>query len=91
MNCSNLARALALTLGAFGLTVIITVTLSLLLASVGLNRAETVVGATLASFIIYPLIAMASFHARSALRAWCWLAGAALPLALLGGWLRAAL
>lgn len=88
---SNLARALAVTLGAWALTVIIAVTLSLTIASFGVNRAETAMGVTLASFIVYPVIAMASFHARSATRAWCWLTAIGLPLAALGWWLRAAL
>ena len=91
LTASNLARALAVTLGAWVLTVIIAVTLSLTIASFGVNRAETVMGVTLASFIVYPLIAMASFHTRSAARAWCWLTAIGLPLAAVGWWLRAAL
>lgn len=91
LTVSNLARALAVTLGAWALTVIIAVTLSLAIASFGVNRAETVMGVTLASFIVYPLIAMASFHARSPIHAWCWLGAISLPLVGLGWWLRAAL
>lgn len=91
LTASNFARALAVTTGAWALTVIIAVTLSLAIASFGVNRAETVMGVTLASFIIYPVIAMATFYARSATRAWCWQVAIGLPLAVVGWWLRAAL
>jgi hypothetical protein len=77
------ARTLAGTLGAYGLTVQATVVLSFVLALGGMNRAEAVIAATLASFAIFAAIAMAVFHARSASRACLWLVGTAIPLALL--------
>lgn len=76
------ARTLAGTLGAYGLTVQVTVVLSFVLAHLGMDRAEAVVAATLASFAIFAVISMAIFHTRSAMRAWIWLAATALPLAL---------
>ncbi|MEE4450837.1 hypothetical protein [Novosphingobium resinovorum] len=78
-----LSRTLAGTLGAYGLTAQATVVLSFLLALAGMARAEAVVAATLASFAIFAGISMATFHARSAGRAWLWLAATAVPLALL--------
>lgn len=77
------ARTLAGTLGAYGLTAQITVVLSFVLALAGMDRAEAVVAATLASFAVFAAISMAIFHARSAGRAWLWLAGTAAPLSLL--------
>lgn len=77
------ARTLAGTLGAYGLTAQATVVLSFVLARLGMDRAEAVIAATLASFAIFAAISMAAFHARSAIRAWTWLAATAVPLALL--------
>lgn len=69
---ANLARILAVTQGAYGLTVQVTVVLSLLLAAFGLSRVEAVIAATLASFAV--------FHAASVARAWLWLVVVAVPL-----------
>lgn len=80
------SRVLAGTLGAYGVTSLVTVALSLLMAALGMDRVEAVTAATLASFAIFAAIAIAVFHARNMSRAWGWLAGAALPLALLS-WL----
>lgn len=77
------ARTLAGTLGAYGLTVQLTVVLSYLLALAGMDRVEAVTAATLASFAIFAMVSMAVFHARSAARACLWLAATALPLALM--------
>lgn len=78
------ARTLAGTLGAYALTVQVTVVLSFLLARAGMERVEALTAATLASFAIFAGISMAVFHARSAGRAWLWLVTTAVPLALLG-------
>jgi uncharacterized membrane protein len=75
-------RTAAATLGAYGLTALATAALSLLLARIGMDRVEAVTAATLMSFALFAIIAMAAFHARSAARAWSWLAGAGV---LLGG------
>ncbi|WP_043974787.1 hypothetical protein [Novosphingobium sp. P6W] len=83
-RASVATRTLAGTLGAYGLTVQVTVVLSFLLARAGMDRAEAVTAATLASFAIFAGISMAAFHASSAGRAWVWLAMTAAPLALLG-------
>lgn len=77
------SRAIAGTLGAYCLTSIATVALSLVLVRTGMDRVEAVTAATLTSFALFASIAMAAFHARSATRTWAWLVGAGLPLALL--------
>lgn len=79
-------RIFAGTLGAYALTSLATVALSLLLARMAMDRVEAVTAATLASFAIFAVIAMAAFHARNAARAWGWLFGLAPPLGLLS-WL----
>lgn len=66
----TIARILAVTLGAYGMTSLITVALSLMLARAGMDRVEAVTAATLASFAIFAMAAMAASHARSAARAW---------------------
>lgn len=76
------SRTIAGTLGAYGLTSLITVALSLLLAQAGMARTEAVIAATLVSFAVFALIAMAVFHAANATRAWLWLIGAAVPIGL---------
>lgn len=77
------ARTLAGTLGAYGVTALATVALSLILAAFGMNRAEAVTAATLGSYALFAVVAMTVFHAKSALRAWLGLTAAALPLMLL--------
>ncbi len=47
------------------------------------SRASAVLLATMPAFLIYALIVMAVFHARSGLRAWLWIAGVAALLAFL--------
>ena len=76
------SRIAAGILGAYGLTSLATVALSLLLARTGLDRMEAVAGATLVSFAIFAVIAMSVFNARSAVRAWGWLLACGLPLVL---------
>jgi len=73
------ARSLAGTLGAYGVTSLVTAALSLLLARIGMDRVEAVTTATLLSFAVFALIAVAAFHARSAARAWMWLIAIAGP------------
>lgn len=76
------ARVLAGTLGAYALTALVTVALSRLLVGAGVSAVEAVTGATLASFALFAIAAMAVFHARSAARAWAWLAILAVPCGL---------
>ncbi|MCG2841297.1 DUF4407 domain-containing protein [Sandaracinobacter sp. RS1-74] len=79
---STMFRFVAGTLGAYALTSLVTVALSLLLARLGMDRVEAVYAATLASFAVFAGVAMSAFHARSAARAWGWLLAFGLPLAL---------
>ena len=76
------ARSLAGTLGAFGVTSLVTAALSLLLARIGGDGVEAVTAATLLSFAVFALISMAVFHARSAARAWIWLIVVSVPTGL---------
>lgn len=76
------SRTIAGTLGAYGLTSLITIALSLLLARAGMAKTEAVIAATLASFAVFAVIAMAVFHAVSVTRAWLWLIGAAVSIGL---------
>lgn len=80
---SSISRILAGTLGAYGFASLATVTLSLALARIGMDPAEAVTAATLASFAIFTAMAVTSFHARSARRAWAWLFGISAPLAIM--------
>jgi hypothetical protein len=74
-------RIVAGTLGVYDLTSLATVALSLLLVRIGMDKVEAVTAATLASFVLFAVIAMATFHARSAARAWGWMLAVGLPLA----------
>ena len=74
---STPSRVLAGTLGAYGVTSLATAALSLSLVRLGTTRVEAVTAATLASFLIFAVIAMAVFHARSATRGWAGLGGGA--------------
>jgi len=57
----------------YALTAIVT---GLLARHLPLARVEASIAATLLSFAIFPVIAMAIFYARSTLRAWLWMTGA---------------
>lgn len=76
------ARVLAASVGGYALTSLLNLALPLALASFGVNQAQALLATTTASFLIYAAIIMAVFHARSAARAWAWLAASALPLGL---------
>lgn len=82
------SRTIAATLGAYAFAATATVALSLVLATLGMARAEAVTAATLASYAIFAVAAMTVFHARNSARAWAGLLVATLPLALLA-WLLA--
>lgn len=71
------SRAVAAIAGGYALSALSATALALLLP---LARAEAVIAATLASFVIYTCAVMWVFAARSAWRAW---AGLAVPSALL--------
>jgi hypothetical protein len=75
-------RIVAGTLGAYSLTSLATIALSLLLARIGMDLVEAVTAATLVSFAIFAVIAMAVFHARSVARVWGWLLVLAVPAGL---------
>lgn len=74
-------RVAAVTVGAFCLASLATTALSLVLARIGVSRADAVTIALLASAPIYAIVALASAYAPSAIRAWRWLLVTAVPLA----------
>ncbi|MEH3121634.1 MAG: hypothetical protein PGN16_06570 [Sphingomonas phyllosphaerae] len=80
---SIVSRVLAGTVGAYALTSLVTALVSLLLAGIGLDRAEAVTAATLPSFAIFAIIAMTAFRVRRAARAWGWLIALAVPMVIL--------
>lgn len=80
---ANAGRITACTLGAYGLTALVTAALSRLLVRFGMDAVEAVTGVTLASFALFAVIAMSTFHARSPARAWIIMLLLALPPALL--------
>lgn len=75
-----LSRILAGLGGGYVLTSLTVVLVSLCLPG---SRASAVVWATMAGFLVYALVIMAVFHARSVVRAWGWIIGMSMPLALL--------
>ncbi len=73
------SRAAAAILGGYGVIWLLTAALSMLLPAIlGVSPFDAVLGVTMSSFLIWALIAMAAFHARSARRAWAGLVLAAL-------------
>jgi hypothetical protein len=71
-----ISRVLAAITGGYAVTSLLTLALTLMLAALGVNQAQALLAATTGSFLVWAAIIMAVFHARSALRAWLWLAGA---------------
>jgi hypothetical protein len=63
-------RTIAGTLGAYGVTSLATVALSLLLVRIGMGQAEALI---VASFAMFAFIAMATFHFRGVAGVWGWL------------------
>lgn len=73
------ARTLLAIFGGYGLTVLITISLSFALP---LPKAQAVLAATLMSFCFYAILVIWAFCAATALRAWCWALYLAIPPAL---------
>ena len=73
------SRVLAATVGGYAFTSLLTLAVPLTLGVLGMNRAQALLAATTASFLVYAVIVMAVFHARSAARAWAGLVLASLP------------
>lgn len=72
-------RALAAILGGYGVIWLATAALSVLLPAVfDMSPVDAVLAVTMSSFLIWAVIAMAVFNARSARRAWAGLLLAAL-------------
>lgn len=77
---SVFSRVIAAFIGGYALTSLLVVAVSLGWPG---NRALAVLSSTLVSFLIYAGIIMAVFHASSATRAWQWIAGTCLLLAII--------
>ncbi len=71
------SRALAATVGGYGLASLLAAALALILP---MPRLEAVMTSVMVSLLAYAAIIMAVFHARSSMRAWMWLAGASVLL-----------
>jgi hypothetical protein len=76
------SRALAAIVGGYALTSLANISVPLLLGAMDVNVPQALYAISMGSFLLYAAIVMAVFHARSAARAWLWLIGASLPLAV---------
>jgi len=77
------SRIIAGAVGGYALTSLIAIALLLVLQRLGMAKDEALLAPTLGSFVIYAVIVMTVFHARSATRAWLGLIGVSVPIALL--------
>jgi hypothetical protein len=76
------SRTLAAVVGGYAVTTLLNLAVPLLFSALGAGLPQALASALMASFLIWAVIVMAAFHARSAARAWAWLIGAAIPLGL---------
>jgi hypothetical protein len=84
-NLEIASRAAAAILGGYGFLWLMTPALTLLLPRVmNITLFDSLLAVTMASFLVWAILAMAVFHARSAVRAWVWLIlGCAASMAIL--------
>lgn len=73
------SRAVAAIVGGYVLTWLFTAAVALLLRQWATARADAVLAATMISFLVYAVAAMAVFYARSPMRAWIGLLLASVP------------
>jgi hypothetical protein len=73
------ARAVVAVGGGYLFVSLLTIAAALLLPRFGINQAQTMLAMSMASFVVYAVIIMAVFHARSIMRAVVALAIACLP------------
>lgn len=74
------SRVVAAVVAGYALTNLITIVLPLLLHAAGWPLATVMLAAQMASFLIWSVVIMAVFHARTATWAWLWLLGACMVL-----------
>ncbi|RZL07656.1 MAG: iron transporter [Rubrivivax sp.] len=85
------SRVLAAIVGGYALAALLSAVLAMALPRISdASRADAVLIATLLSFVVYTVVALWVFCARTALRAWLWLlavgvVGLAALVALRGG------
>lgn len=78
------SRATAAILGGYGFLWLMTPAATLLLPRMtDITLFDALLAVTMSSFLVWAIIAMAVFHARSALRAWAWLIAASVASMLL--------
>lgn len=77
------ARALAGTLGAYGIASLFAFTLARLWPA---DRIEAIIPPTLLAFLVMPAVTLWAFLARGPVRAWIGLIALALLLAAIGWW-----
>lgn len=77
------SRAVAAVIGGYAVTSLFNLAVPLLFGAAGSSMPEALVSALMGSFVLWAVIVMAVFHARSAARGWAWLIGAAVPLGLI--------
>ena len=75
------SRTLAAVAGGYAVATLVNIAAPLVLAKAGLDLPQSLLATMMVSFLLWAAIVMAVFHARSAQRAWAWLACAAFPLA----------
>jgi len=81
---SATSRTVAVTMGAYAASALVTMALPLVLLRLGMARVEAVVAASLASVLFFTVLAISAALARTATRAWLQLGAVALStLALL--------
>lgn len=76
---SAASRTIAVTIGSYCAAALLTMALPLLLQPLGVARLEAVVAASLASFLLFALLAIWAALARTAARAWALLILVSLP------------
>jgi len=64
------SRVLAGVVGGYAFSSLFTIAVSLLLPKLGVQQAQGVLAASMASCFVYAAVIVAVFHARSATRAW---------------------
>ncbi|OCC24631.1 hypothetical protein MB02_03860 [Croceicoccus estronivorus] len=77
---SVVSRVLAAILGGYCVVSLLSAAVALALPE---PRYEAAMVASMIAYLAYPAIIMAVFHTSSAARAWVWLVGAVVPLALI--------
>jgi hypothetical protein len=82
-NWSVASRAAAAIIGGYIFIAMLTLAIPLVLASAGIELAQSIFLTIIFGFVLYVAIIMAVFHASSAARAWTYLVIASVPPAVI--------